>query len=206
MLFRISGGTSPRTMTSETAKPAAGLEHAKRLAEHASLVAGEIDHAVRDDDVHRRVRQRDVLDLALQERRRSSSPLWRLFSSATASMSSVISRPYALPVGRPGAPTAARRCRRPTRDRARFPRLQLGEGRRVPAAERRLHRQLGHLPRLRPVVKVRADRIATTRRRRRRGPARTLPAGLGAPRGFAVFLSNHILHIGSLMDTSPISR
>src|SRR2546422_4781489 len=39
------------------------LEHPERLAEHPALVGGEIDYAVRDDHVHRAVRQRDVLDL-----------------------------------------------------------------------------------------------------------------------------------------------
>jgi hypothetical protein len=60
MLRRISGGTSPRTTT-------AGPEDAERFGEHAILVAGQVDHAVRDDDVHEVVGQGDGLDFALQE-------------------------------------------------------------------------------------------------------------------------------------------
>ena len=45
----------------------ARLQHAKRLAQHAVLVARKIDHAVRDDHVDRIVGQRDIFDLALEE-------------------------------------------------------------------------------------------------------------------------------------------
>src|SRR6266511_204281 len=48
-------------------EPSAGLEHAERFGEHSALVRRQVDHAVRDDHVHRRVGQRDALDVALQE-------------------------------------------------------------------------------------------------------------------------------------------
>src|SRR5882672_2508823 len=46
---------------------AAGLEDAEGFAEHAVLVAGKVDDAVGDDDVHGVVRQRNVFDGAFQE-------------------------------------------------------------------------------------------------------------------------------------------
>jgi hypothetical protein len=49
------------------AEPAAGLEHSEGLGQHCGLVVGQVDHAVGDHHVHRPVRQRDVLDAAVQE-------------------------------------------------------------------------------------------------------------------------------------------
>src|SRR5215470_5144989 len=46
-------------------EPSAGLQHAKRLGQHRVLVGGQVDDAVRDDDIYRIVREWDVLDLAL---------------------------------------------------------------------------------------------------------------------------------------------
>ena len=46
-------------------REAAWFEHAKRFLEHAVLVTRKVDHAVGDDDVHRSIRQRDVLDFNL---------------------------------------------------------------------------------------------------------------------------------------------
>src|SRR5215469_8632726 len=60
-LRRICGGTSPRTTTSDTAK------RPERFGEHPVLVGGQIDDAIRDDDVHRAVRERNRFDLALEE-------------------------------------------------------------------------------------------------------------------------------------------
>src|SRR5947209_4133710 len=48
-------------------EPAAWFENAEGLAQHLALVGREVDHAVRDDHVHRRIRERDVLDFPLQE-------------------------------------------------------------------------------------------------------------------------------------------
>ena len=45
----------------------ARLQHAERLTQNAIFVCGEIDHAVRDDDIDRVVGQTDVFDFALQE-------------------------------------------------------------------------------------------------------------------------------------------
>src|SRR5919108_763472 len=49
------------------ADPPAWLQNPRHLGEHGGLVLGEVDHAVRDDDVHGFRRQRHVLDHALEE-------------------------------------------------------------------------------------------------------------------------------------------
>src|SRR5215831_19533433 len=46
---------------------AARLQNTRSFAEYLILVAGEIDDAIRDDDIDRIVGQRDVLDLTLEE-------------------------------------------------------------------------------------------------------------------------------------------
>ena len=78
---------------------AAGAQHARGLGDHPRLVAGEVDDAVGDHDVDARVGQRDLLDVALERTRRCRRrprPRWRARAS---SISSVMSRPIALPVG-----------------------------------------------------------------------------------------------------------
>ena len=93
MLRSHSAGTSPRTTTSETAKRPPGLSTRKASRKHAVLVGRQVDHAVRDDDVDGVVGQRNVLDLAFQKldvgQRRPSAGS----RAASASISSVMSRP-----------------------------------------------------------------------------------------------------------------
>src|SRR5438094_2303519 len=48
-------------------EPATRPKDARGLAEHLGLIAGEIDHAVGDDDVDRAVGQWDLLEIALAE-------------------------------------------------------------------------------------------------------------------------------------------
>ena len=48
-------------------KPPTRSENAECFAQDPTFVGREVDHAVRNDHVHRRIRQRDLLDLALQE-------------------------------------------------------------------------------------------------------------------------------------------
>ena len=67
MLLRTASGTLPRTTTSETAKRPPGFNTRKASRENTIFVGGEIDDAVRDDDIDRVVRQRNVLDFALEE-------------------------------------------------------------------------------------------------------------------------------------------
>src|SRR6266568_4365760 len=48
-------------------KSSAGFENAEGFGEDAILVAGKIDDAIRNDDVHGVIRQRDVFDGTFQE-------------------------------------------------------------------------------------------------------------------------------------------
>src|SRR5262249_50722722 len=48
-------------------KTTARFEDTKSFFEHTVLVAGKVDDAVRDDDIHRLVGKRDVLDFALKK-------------------------------------------------------------------------------------------------------------------------------------------
>ena len=167
---RITAGTSPRTTTSETAKPAAGLEHAKRFGQHAILVGREIDDAVGDDHVHRVLSGSGMASISPFRNSTLLTPAFALVLAGQrrASRRSCRGRTPCR-WDRPAAPTAARRCRRPIRDRAPSPRLQLGERRRVAAAERRGHRfrrQLGGL-----AVRVESPRSPDRTRSRRGGAA-----------------------------------
>ena len=120
MFSRTSAGTSPRVTTSETANAAAGLQHAERLAQHAVFVARKIDDAIGDDHVDRIVGQRDVFDFAFEK-----------LDVFDAGFALVLARErehfvgHIETVGFPGGPDAARgqaarRYRRPSRDRAPF--------------------------------------------------------------------------------------
>ena len=58
---------SGSAITSETAKRPPGRSTRAASRQHPRLVAGEVDHAVRDDDVDGRVVERHVLEIALHE-------------------------------------------------------------------------------------------------------------------------------------------
>ena len=99
--------------------PPTRLEHARDLGQHRRLVDREVDHAVRDHDVDRVGRQRDLLDHALEEVRRSSTPASR--GVAPREREHLVGHVQA--VGDPRradapAPRGSRRSRRPSRDRA----------------------------------------------------------------------------------------
>src|ERR1700693_4452098 len=48
-------------------KAPARFEHPKRFLEHAVFIAGKVNDAVPDDDIHRVLRKGDVLDFAFKE-------------------------------------------------------------------------------------------------------------------------------------------
>ena len=165
-MFSFTAAGSPsRTMTSLTRRSAARPEHAKRLREHARL------------SPERLITQFEMITstvfdgsgIASMWPLRNSTfvaPAFSLFSSASASISSVMSRPYALPVG----PDAPRReqdvdaaARAEVEDRLAF--VQLGERRRVAAAERREQRLGGKAGGLAGVVEIGGDRIPRLARR-----------------------------------------
>src|SRR6185369_5207143 len=48
-------------------KVATGLQHAKCLAKNSVFISGKIDDAIRNDDIHGIIRQRNALDLTFQK-------------------------------------------------------------------------------------------------------------------------------------------
>ena len=83
------GDGEPAARPSARGRPRAG---------HLRLVAGEVQDAVGDDDIDRAVGQRDLLDVALDELD-VLHPRLRRVRRASASISSVMSRPIAFRLG-----------------------------------------------------------------------------------------------------------
>ena len=69
---RSAAGAGPPLTTSLIPSLPPGFSTRAHLGEHGRLVGREVDDAVRDDDVDRVGRQRDLLDQPLQEIGRSS--------------------------------------------------------------------------------------------------------------------------------------
>jgi hypothetical protein len=97
---------------------AAIAQHAERLAKHRGPLGRQVDHAVRQDHVHRTIRDREVLDLAEAELDVAASNLRALL--------------------RAGGPSPAS-CRRRSRDRS-------ARQRAPPANHRSRHRRRGRSP------------------------------------------------------------
>src|SRR6185503_6382233 len=160
-----------------------------------------VDHAVRDDHVDGVVGKRDVLDLALEE-----------LDVRDAGVGLVPARELEHLVGHVQAVGFAGRADAPGReqhvDTAAGPEVEhglagaeLGERRRVAAAQGGANGVLGQTTRLGGVVEIRRDRVAARRlaRAAAAGAARAASAAgtlLAADRplgGLAVFLANHVL-------------
>src|SRR5436190_15783408 len=141
-------------------EPTPRPQHAERLGKDAVLVRREIDDTVGDDDVDGPGRQRDVLDLASQE-----------LDVLDARLPLVVPRQREHLVGHVQPVRLARRpdplggqedVDAPTRAEVqhRLPWPEVGERRRVAAAERRDDRLRGKPRRLAGCVEVRRDRVA----------------------------------------------
>ena len=148
-------------------RPRSGRRGAARARPRRStlrLVAGEVDHAVRDHDVDRVVGERNLLDVALEEldvRRRRPRPRWR--ARARASRRSCRGRSPCRSRRR-GGRRSARRRRRPSRGR--------GPSRPRAGRPRRSERRSRARPRPPP-----GGRVAPRRRRGRRRRPRRRPVG-----------------------------
>ena len=99
MSRRVAASMSSSAITSETAKRPPGRSTRAASAITALLVGREVDHAVGDDHVDARVRERQLLDIALEELDVGRRPASRALARASSSISSVMSSPIALPVG-----------------------------------------------------------------------------------------------------------
>ena len=67
MLRRTASGTSPRTITSETAKRPPGRSTRNASRNDAVFVRRKVDNAVGNDNVDGVIGQRDVLNFAFEE-------------------------------------------------------------------------------------------------------------------------------------------
>ena len=74
------------------ADPATGHEHPVHLVDDLALVGGQVDDAVADDDIHRGVRQRYVLDDSFRNST-LDAPALAALPRASSSISSVMSTP-----------------------------------------------------------------------------------------------------------------
>src|SRR5437870_133270 len=185
-------------------EPAAWFENAEGLAQHLALVGREVDHAVRDDHVHRRIRERDVLDFPLQELdvRDSRLPLV-LARQAEHLLGHVEAVGFSGPAHALGGqqdidPTSGPQVE------YHVPLVELGESRGIAAAERRQHRPLRERRRLRGIVEVRADGIAAAAAGPPTAPA--LAAGY-AERGLSVLLLHRLLDlVATHVCTAPYQQ
>ena len=100
-------------------EPSAWLEHAKGFAQRRVLVGRQVDDAVRDDDVHGVVGEWNRLDRALEELHVGDARLALILAGERQHLVGHVETIHLPGRARPGAPRAARRCRRPTRGRAR---------------------------------------------------------------------------------------
>src|SRR2546430_4349144 len=150
-------------------EPAPRPQHAERFGKDAVLVRREIDDTVGDDDVDGPVGQRDVLDLASQELDVLDVRLPLVVSRQREHLVGHVQpvrlarRPY--PLGGQEDVDASTRAE----VQHRLPWPEVGERRRVAAAERRGDRLRGKPRRL-------ADRVEDRRERGALAPARRAPA------------------------------
>jgi hypothetical protein len=170
-------------------KPAAGLEHTERFREDAVLVGGEIDDAVRDDHVHRVVRQWNLFDLALEELDVRHAGLLLILAGEREHLVGHVE-----PVGLAGSADAPRReeyvdaaARTEVEDD--LAGVEVGERRGIPASERGEHGLVRYGRRLTRVVQIRCNRVAALGA----APALRLPAGTDHRRRSAVLLLNRFL-------------
>ena len=152
----------------------AGLQHPERLREHLALVAGQVDHAVADDHVDGVRRQRDGLDVSLEEfdvrRARFRFVLHRERQHFVRHVQAICF------AARPDASRRQQHVDATARAEVqhRFAFTQLGERRRVAAAERRKKGFGWEAGRLASLVEIRGDGIPAL------GSAATAAARRGA--------------------------
>ncbi len=165
MLAFTSSGRPPRTTTSLTANRPPGLSTRNDFGQHFPLVAGQVDHAVRDDHVNGIRWQRNRLDVSLEEldvrRARLLLVLEREAEHLVGHVESV-----RLPCGADalgGQQHVDATTRPEVEDGLAF--VQLGQRRRIAAAERREKRLGGKSGCFTGVVEVGGDRVPRLARR-----------------------------------------
>src|SRR5581483_5558995 len=164
------------------------LQDAEGFAKNAALVGGEIDHAVRDDDVDGLIRKGNRFDLALEELDVRRACFGRVPPRELQHVAGHVES-----VGLPLRTDAARRQQHVDASARseiehRLARLQLGERSRIAAAERGEHRRFRHDALLRVAIEIGGHRIAVATA----ATASDLARG-DAPRRFTVLLFHHVL-------------
>ena len=141
-------------------KAAARLQHAKGFPQYTVFVGGKVDHTIRDNDVHRVVGQRNMLDLAPQE----LDVLRARFALVLIGQRQHLVR-HIETIGLAGGPDPLRRkqnihaaARAEIEDH--FPGIQFRQRRWISATERGEQGLLGNLSRLGGVVQIRSDWVA----------------------------------------------
>ena len=187
----------------------AGAQHARRLGEHALLVAREVDHAVGDHHVHGGVRERDVLEVALDE-----------LDVGDARLGRVRPREREHLVGHVEPDRLARRAHAPRADQHvgagaraevehRLALVQVGDRGRHAAAQRRAERAGGRALRLAVGVQARAEHAGlvgagdAAARARRLGRGRARGGGVLLPHRLADVRAGQVSHaVSSLVPSA----
>ena len=143
-------------------KSPARLEHAEGFPQYAVLVSGKIDHAIRHDYIDTVVRQRDIFNFTLEELDVCETRLALVFFGQSASISSVMSRPYALPVG-PTRRAESRTSMPPPDPRSRTisPGFQFRKGCGIATAERGAQSSFGYGTDFAFAVEIGCDRVTS---------------------------------------------
>ena len=142
------------------ADPAARAQDARDLGEDGRLVRGQVDDAVADDDVDRVGRQRDLLDVALEQLDVGHAGLGDVALGEGEHLVGHVEAEDA--AGRADALGRQEHIDAAARAQVEHPLalVQLGHGDRVAAAERSHHGRVGQLVALEGAVQLGADALA----------------------------------------------
>ena len=166
---------------SDTAKRPPGFSTRNASLQHPVLVAGQVDDAVRDDDIDGVVGQRDGLDLALQELDILDARLLLVFAGERQHF---VGHVEAVGLAR-GADAARRKQHVDAAAGAEVEHglagLQLGERRRVAAAERREHGRFGQRAFLGHVIEIGGDGVRSRQAPHRRRSTSALRSRAARP-------------------------
>ena len=185
-------------------KAPARLQDPKGLPENTVFVCRKVDDAVRNDDIHRVVGQRDVLNFTFQELDIFDSSLALVFIREREHFVGHVET-----VGFAGGADSFRgeqhiyaAARAEVKDD--FAWVQVRERGWIPAAERGQHGFFRNLLRLRLVIKVGRDGIIASSAGR--GSATRTSTAIHAQCGLSVFLLHDFFNIGLAHGITPIRK
>ena len=193
VLANLGGNLAARDDVGDS-EPPARLENAESIAKDRRLIGRKVDNAVGDDDVHRTVWQRNVLDLPFEEFDVGNAGLAFVFIGERKHFIGHIEA-----VGSAGGADAAGgeqhvNAAAGAEVEHYFTRTQFGERGGIATTERGEQGFFRDLDDLRGVIEIGRNGIATAAGRSRSGAAAGAPAGGGTQSGFRVFLLHNFLH------------